>query len=183
MAGGSRSFHLLSWALANVPSLFAWGLPSVFPSCLAMVRRCSYAVPLLPALYPHKALPMPTLPVNCRGLLQGYARHCSPGGAEQLQNELGVQGASDQQLQQAAKGVQMDGGCWHCRASSWGGSVLSICTWGNAHPETSSGRLSKSQRGPGCGTPMWVTPREAAAHPRSLPLHTVPRCFLHSALN
>lgn len=73
-AGGSRSFHLLSWALANVPSLFAWGLPTFFPSHSATVVRCSYPVPLLPALYPHRALPVPTLPTNRWGLLQGQAR-------------------------------------------------------------------------------------------------------------
>lgn len=87
MAGGSWSFHLLSWALANVPSLFAWGLPTFFPSCSAVVRHCSYPVLLLPALYPREALPMPTLPTNRRGLLQGYEHHRSPGGAEHPQNK------------------------------------------------------------------------------------------------
>lgn len=37
MAGGSGSFHLLSWALTNMPSSFAWGLPTFFPSCPATV--------------------------------------------------------------------------------------------------------------------------------------------------
>lgn len=57
-----------------------------------------------------------------------------------------------------------------------------ICTGGNAHREMCSGWLSESRRGPERGTPVWVTPREAAACPRSWLSPIVPRCFLRSAL-
>lgn len=128
-AGGSRSLHWISWALANVPSSFARGLPSFFPSRSATLRHRSSPAPLLPALHPPKALPMPTLPVNCQGLLRGYAGHPSPGGAKLSLNELGGgSGASAQRLQQAAKGVRRDAGWRRCWSGCWGRAAFSICT-------------------------------------------------------
>lgn len=88
MAGGSWSFHLLSWALANMPCLFAWGLPTFFPLLLSHSKALQ-----LPSASPSSTLPTRGSPhahaahENCRGLLQGYERHRSPGGAEHPQNE------------------------------------------------------------------------------------------------
>jgi len=110
-----------------------------------------------PALSPREILPVPAPLVNRWGLLWGYACRCAQEGLNGPKMSWGGRGASAQRLQQVAVGVRRAGGCWHCWSGSWGGSAWNIYTAGTEHPETCLGWLSKSQRGPGRGTPMWET--------------------------